>query len=328
MAGRARSMADREMAGDAVDVRAPHGKHARAAFSFGADFRGKVLRDEPMGKHTTYRIGGPARWFITVESLDALSRALRECARLDVPWTVVGQGSNLLVADRGYDGAVIVLSGEFKRFSFDEDAVRFTAGAALSLARIVQEAYHLGVSGLEFAVGTPGSLGGAVRMNAGNRTDWIGSRVASVTTFAPAGGLRRYRGQDIAWGYRRSSLPSDEVVVEVELACERGQAMRIQQKMEAALRRRKERQPMGMPSCGSVFRNPEGASAGDLIERCGLKGERVGGAQISQVHANFIVNTGGATASDVATLMKRARDEVIRVHGIELQPEVRFLGFA
>ena len=104
--------------------------------------------------------------------------------------------------------------------------------------------------------------------------------------------------------------------------------LRIQQKMEAALRRRKERQPLGMPSCGSVFRNPEGASAGDLIERCGLKGARVGGAQISQVHANFIVNTGGASASDVATLMKRARDEVIRVHGIELQPEVRFLGFA
>jgi UDP-N-acetylmuramate dehydrogenase len=280
-----------------------------------------------MAAHTTYRIGGPARWLITVESLEALSQTLRECDRMGIDWTVVGRGSNLLVADEGYDGAVIVLSGEFKRWSFDQETVRFSAGAALSLARLVQEAYHLGVSGLEFAVGTPGSLGGALRMNAGNRTDWIGARVVSVTTFGLPGGLRRYRGDEISWEYRRSSIPRDEVVVECELACEHGQAPRIEQKMEDALSRRKERQPLGMPSCGSVFRNPDGASAGDLIEQCGLKGRCVGGAQISEVHANFIVNTGGATAADVATLIKMARDEVMRVHGIELWPEVRFLGF-
>ena len=312
----------------AVRGDAPRGKHARIPFDFGDAFRGRVLHDEPMSRHTTYRIGGPARWFVTVESLDALSRTLRECFREDVPWTVVGQGSNLLVADTGYDGAVIVLSGEFKRWSFDEDTMQFSAGAALSLARIVQEAYRLGVSGLEFAVGTPGSLGGALRMNAGNRTEWIGSHVVSVTTFGLSGGLRRYRGSDIVWEYRRSSLPADEVVVECEIRCEQGQAPRIQQKMERALRRRKERQPLGMPSCGSVFRNPDNASAGDLIEQCGLKGRRMGGAQISDVHANFIVNTGGATAQDVASLIKLARDEVMRVHGIELWPEVRFLGFA
>lgn len=306
---------------------APRGRHARVPFDFGEGFRGQVLRDEPMSRHTTYRIGGPARWFVVVESLDALSKSLRECARMGVDWTVVGQGSNLLVADGGYDGAVIVLSGEFKRWSFDEETSRFSVGAALSLARIVQEAYHLGVSGLEFAVGTPGSIGGALRMNAGNRNDWIGARVVSVTTFGLSGGLKRYRGDEITWEYRRSSIPRDEVVVECELACERGQAPRIQQKMESALRRRKERQPLGMPSCGSVFRNPDGASAGDLIERCGLKGQCVGGAQISQVHANFIVNTGSATAADVAALIKMARDEVMRVHGIELWPEVRFLGF-
>lgn len=305
----------------------PRGRHARIPFDFGDDFRGQVLHDEPMAKHTTYRIGGPARWFITVESLDALSKSMRECVRLGVDWTVVGQGSNLLVADAGYDGAVIVLSGEFKRWSFDESTTRFTVGAALSLARIVQEAYHLGVSGLEFAVGTPGSIGGALRMNAGKRSDWIGSRVVSVTTFGLSGGLKRYRGDEVTWEYRRSSIPRDEVVVECELACEPGQPLRIQQKMESALRLRKERQPLGMPSCGSVFRNPEGASAGNLIEQCGLKGQRVGGAQISEVHANFIVNTGGATAADVAALIKMARDEVMRVHGIELWPEVRFLGF-
>lgn len=311
----------------AADAR-PRGRHARIPFDFGQGFRGTVRRDEPMSRHTTYRIGGPARWFATVESLEALSAVLRECGRLDVPWTVVGQGSNLLVADEGYDGCVVVLSGEFKAWSFDEAEGRFTVGAAAPLGRIVQEAYRRGVSGLEFAVGTPGTVGGAICMNAGNRTQWIGARVASVTTFAPEAGLRRLRGSDIEWGYRRSSLPAGEVVVECELACQPGQPLRIQQDMEAALARRKQRQPLGMPSCGSVFRNPEGESAGDLLERCGLKGRRVGGAQVSELHANFIVNTGGATAQDVAALMKIARDEVMRVHGIELRPEVRFLGFA
>lgn len=300
----------------------------RAAFAFDESFRGRVLRDEPMSAHTTYRIGGPARYFVTVESLDALSRVLRECARCGIAWTAVGQGSNLLVADGGYDGAVIVLSGEFRQWSFDEQALRFSAGAALPLARIVQEAYHLGVSGLEFAVGIPGTVGGALRMNAGTRREWIGARVDSVTTFSLKGGLRRYWGEDLSWGYRHSSLPADEVVVECEIACEQGQGVRIQQRMEAALARRKQRQPLSMPSCGSVFRNPEGHSAAALIEQAGLKGYRVGGAQISGIHANFIVNVGGATAADVAACMKKARDEVMGAYGIELRPEVRFLGFA
>lgn len=300
----------------------------RGAFEFGESFRGKVARNEPMSGHTTYRIGGPARFVVTVETLDALSRVLRECARLGLPWVPVGQGSNLLVADEGYDGVVVLLSGDFRRWSFDENALRFTVGAGVTLARLVQEAYHLALSGFEFAVGIPGTVGGALRMNAGTREDWIGSRVVSVTTFSLKGGLRRYHGDEIAWQYRRSSLPNDEVVVECELACQRGMAGRIQQRMEEALRRRKQRQPLGMPSCGSVFRNPQDGSAGDLIEQAGLKGYRVGGAQISQVHANFIVNTGGASAADVAACMKKARDEVMGAYGIELRPEVRFLGFA
>jgi UDP-N-acetylmuramate dehydrogenase len=164
-------------------------------------------------------------------------------------------------------------------------------------------------------------------MNAGNRVEGIGAHVVSVTTFSLKGGLRRYRGDEVLWEYRRSSLPRDEVVVECELSCTKGQPLRIQQKMEDALRLRKEHQPLGKPSCGSVFRNPEGASAGKLIEQVGLKGFCMGGAQISPVHANFIVNTGNATAADVAGCMKRARDGVMAAYGIELRPEVRFLGF-
>ncbi len=317
-----------ELADDEPLRHARHARHARAPFDFPDGFRGRVRHDEPMEGHTSYRIGGPARWFVSVESLDALSRALRECDRAEIPWTVVGQGSNLLVADEGYDGAVIVLSGEFKQWSFDEDSTSFTVGAAISLARIVQEAYRLGVSGLEFAVGIPGSVGGAVHMNAGSRTEWMNTRILWLTTFSLANGLKRYRVDDLEWGYRHSSLPADEVVLECCIAGTRGQERRIRKAMEEALRRRKDTQPLGIPSCGSVFRNPPGESAGALIEKCGLSGARVGGAQISPLHANFIVNTGGAHSSDVAALMKMARDEVMSAYGIELQPEVRFLGLS
>ncbi len=305
-----------------------HARHARAPFDFPDGFRGRVRHDEPMERHTSYRIGGPARWFVSVESLDALSLALRECDRAEIPWTIVGQGSNLLVADTGYDGAVIVLSGEFKQWSFDKDTTTFTVGAAVSLARIVQEAYRQGLSGLEFAVGIPGSIGGAVRMNAGNRSEWMSSRILWLTTFSLASGLKRYHVDDLEWGYRQSTLPSDEIVLECGIVGVCGQGRRIREAMEAALRRRKDAQPLGVPSCGSVFCNPPGESAGALIARCGLAGACVGGAQISPLHANFIVNTGGACSSDVAALMKMARDEVMSAYGIELQPEVRFLGFA
>lgn len=304
------------------------GRHAAPPFVYGADFDGAVRRDEPMSRHTTYRIGGPARYYIEVNSLSALARVMEDCARFATPWALVGQGSNLLVADKGFDGAAIALKGEFRHWTFDEERMRYVVGAGMMLSRMVQEAYHQGLSGLEFAVGTPGTVGGALRMNAGTRTQWIGQRVASVTTYSVDGGLRRRLGSEIAWGYRFSSIPADEVVVECELAVEHGAEVLIRSRMDGALTRRKKSQPMGMPSCGSVFRNPEGASVGKMIEQLGLKGTSVGGAQISTVHANFIVNKGGATAADVLELMHLVQDKVREAYGIELQPEVRFLGFA
>lgn len=307
---------------------AERGRHAAPPFVYGTDFDGRVRADEPMSRHTTYRIGGPARYFIEANSLSALARVMEDCARLNVPWALVGQGSNLLVSDKGFDGAVVVLKGEFRRWTFDEERMRYAAGAGMMLSRLVQEAYHQGLSGLEFAVGTPGTIGGALRMNAGTRNQWIGQRVASVTTYSVNGGLRRRLGSEIEWDYRYSSIPADEVVVECELMVEHGAEVLIRSRMDGALARRKKSQPMGMPSCGSVFRNPAGASVGDLIERAGLKGTSVGGAQISTVHANFIVNKGGATAVDVLELMHLAQDKVKEAYGIELQPEVRFLGFA
>ncbi len=180
---------------------------------------------------------------------------------------------------------------------------------------------------MEFATGTPGTLGGALRMNAGSADDWIGSRVRSVTSLAPDGSLLKRMGSEVSWGYRATSFPVGEAILECELVLKEGDPFFIQGKMEGSLARRKKTQPLGQPSCGSVFRNPEGHSAAKLIDEAGLKGASVGGAQISTKHANFIVNTGKATAADVVALIELARERVERDHGIELTPEVKFLGF-
>lgn len=294
---------------------------------FDDDFDGVVRLDEPMARHTTYRIGGPARAFVEVNSLAALGSVLGVCEREGLSWYAVGKGSNLLVADEGFDGVAIALAGEFREWQFDDDEQSVVVGAGTMLSRLVQEVFHRGYSGLEFAVGTPGTVGGALVQNAGTRDDWIGSRVQSVTTYRASEGLHRYTASDLAWGYRTSSFRPDELIVECELKLERAFAGNINERMSSLLERRRGNQPLDRHSCGSVFRNPEGHSAGALIESVGLKGARSGGAEISDKHANFIVNAGGATAADVMRLIRTAREEVRRRYGIELETEVKFLGF-
>lgn len=294
---------------------------------FDDDFEGTIRLDEPMARHTTYRIGGPVRAFVEVNSIAALGALLKVCADENLSWFVAGKGSNLLVSDEGYDGVVITLAGEFRSWCFDDEAQHVVVGAGTMLSRLVQEVFHHGYSGMEFAVGTPGTVGGALVQNAGTRKDWLGSRVVSVTTYDAEVGLKRYSASDLSWGYRKSSFLPNEVIVECELKLERAFSGNIHERMSTLLSRRKASQPLEFPSCGSVFRNPEDASAGALIESVGLKGKTYGGACISEKHANFIVNTGNASAEDVLTLIKMAREEVRRRYGIELETEVRFLGF-
>ncbi|MED9873437.1 MAG: UDP-N-acetylmuramate dehydrogenase [Eggerthellaceae bacterium] len=294
---------------------------------FDDDFEGTIRLDEPMARHTTYRIGGPVRAFAEVNSIAALGALLKVCADENLSWFVAGKGSNLLVSDEGYDGVVITLAGEFRSWCFDDEAQHVVVGAGTMLSRLVQEVFHHGYSGMEFAVGTPGTVGGALVQNAGTRKDWLGSRVVSVTTYDAEVGLKRYSASDLSWGYRKSSFLPNEVIVECELKLERAFSGNIHERMSTLLSRRKASQPLEFPSCGSVFRNPEDASAGALIESVGLKGKTCGGACISEKHANFIVNTGNASAEDVLTLIKMAREEVRRRYGIELETEVRFLGF-
>ena len=291
-----------------------------------AQLQGGVLADERMHRHTSYRIGGPAALFITCDSYADLRVANAVLREEGVPWVIMGRGSNVLVSDEGYGGAVITLGKEFRRFALDEDD-RLHVGAGAVLQRIVTEAFDRGLSGLEFAVGIPGTVGGAVSMNAGTSERWIGSVVDEVVTFRPGEGLVRYAGADIAWFYRGSNIPPREIILEATFALTPGDERAVKLAMENMRARRTAAQPLERPSCGSVFRNPPEQKASHLVETCGLKGYTVGGAQVSEKHANFIVNTGRATAADVTKVIVHVMNEVRGRHGVELRPEVKFLGF-
>ena len=309
---------------------AAHARHASPLerLLLSEAFDGEALVREPMARHTSYRIGGPADLFVRADSLCAARQVMEACAEAGVPCMAVGRGTNLLVSDEGFSGVILTLGRDFKRMATDLAAGRITAGGAVLLSAVVQEAMRQELSGLEFAVGTPGTVGGAVRMNAGSREEWMGSVVSSVVLITADAGIRRIGARQISWEYRRTSIPADAVIAECEISMKESDPFFIRGRMEANMARRKKSQPLGFPSCGSVFKNPEGASAAKLIDDLGLKGKTIGGAQVSEVHANFIVNTGGAKASDVVDLMELVRSEVEKAYGITLEPEVRLLGFS
>ncbi len=296
---------------------------------FGAEgFDGAVFLNEPLSQHTTYRIGGPARYFVQADSLGALKNVIAACEADCLPWMILGRGSNVLVSDEGFDGVMISLGRDFRGCRYDEERHIVIAGAAVSLPAVVQEAFRRSLAGLEFAVGTPGTVGGALRMNAGSRDHWIGHQVVSVTTYMPNRGLVKRGSDEMQWGYRSSSFEPDEIILECELALKPTDSFFIRGKMEANLAARRKNQPLSQPSCGSVFKNPPGESSAALIEEAGLKGMRRGGAQVSEKHANFIVNEGNATAQDVRSLIELIQAKVYERYGIQLQTEVKFVGFA
>lgn len=288
-----------------------------------------VVCGEKLSRRTSWRIGGPAAMLAVCHTPLALARVIETLGAQDVDWVVMGKGSNVLVADEGFDGCVIVLGREFSRIEVSPDDTTVTAGAAVALSRVVTEAMKASLSGLEFACGIPGTFGGAISMDAGTRREWMGPLVRSLVVLRPGTGLMRLEGKDVSWGYRWSGLGPADIVLEATLELRQGVREEISRDMEARLARRRATQPMGRPTCGSVFRNPLGQKgAGELIEACGLKGHVVGGAQISKEHANFIVNNGRATAADVLALMRLMRDRVREATGVDLQPEVKFIGFA
>ena len=286
-----------------------------------------VLRDEKLSRRTSYRIGGPARLLVLVHSYAALGKVVDVLAEEHVDWVILGKGSNVLASDAGYEGAVIILDDEFARVTVDAEQGAVTAGAGALLSKVVADAAKAELSGLEFCVGIPGTVGGAVSMDAGTRREWIGRCVRDLVVYRPGEGLLRYEGHEIEWGYRCTSIPTSEIILEATFALMKGERAAISADMESRLARRRRTQPMGKPTCGSVFRNPTDGSAGKLVEACGCKGLSSGRAQISTEHANFIVNNGGASAADVLSLIQLMHDSVLANSGVDLRCEVKLLGF-
>lgn len=285
----------------------------------------ELVADAPLAQNTTYRIGGPADLLVTVHTYAGLVRTLRTLAIEGVPWVVLGRGSNILVSDAGYRGCVIKLGREFSRMSVDGSSI--CAGSAVMLTKLVNESLSKELSGLECCAGIPGSVGGAVSMDAGSRHKWIGSVVSDVVTYHPSTGMKRYLGSEIEWGYRWCSIPANEIILEATFALTPSSKQAIANEMNRLMARRRATQPMGKPCCGSVFKNPGDRSVGALLDSCGLKGYRVGGAMVSPTHANFVVNEAHATAADVVSVMKHMHGQVKERYGIDLMPEVKFLGF-
>jgi UDP-N-acetylmuramate dehydrogenase len=300
-----------------------------AAAHLRQELGGKVTRDAPSAGLTTYRCGGPLAVLVRAETegdLFAVADALAADAPVDV--LVVGRGSNLLVADAGFPGVAVVLAGDFERLTLDAPSALAEAGGAVPLPVLARRSAAAGVRGLEFFVGIPGSVGGAVRMNAGGH----GSETRDVLCAARVCDLDRAEMRDadldgLSLGYRTSALGAREVVTAARFAGARDDPDACGRRIDEIVRWRREHQPGGQ-NAGSVFTNPEGDAAGRLIDQCGLKGLRIGGAVVSDKHANFFVAEPGARAADVRALVVEVQRRVEAATGVRLEPELRFVGFA
>lgn len=285
--------------------------------------RGEHLRDAPLAQRTAIRVGGPADLLVRPADPEALGALLRVAGELGVPLSVLGGGANTLVADAGVRGLVLRLPQDFPGEEVDGERLVLSAGAPT--ARLPARAHAHGLTGMEFIAGIPGTLGGAVAMNAGTRLGEMKDLVTRVE-LATADGAGWVPAADLGFAYRTCRLPPGAVVTRVELRLRPGDVARSAALMREDRERRRRTQPLDRPTFGSTFTNPPGDFAGRLIEAAGLKGHRVGNATWSDVHANFIVNLGGATAADVLALIRLARQRVLEQAGIRLETEVRFLG--
>lgn len=285
----------------------------------------ELLLEEPMAKHTSFRIGGPADVLAQPGNEAELAELLKRAAHHAVPVTLVGNGSNLLVRDKGIRGLVIKLSNLFSSITVEGNVLTF--GSGISLAMASKKAASLSLSGLEFAVGIPGTIGGAVYMNAGAYDGEMAKVVTSVQVMDRQGQSSQLKADELDFSYRHTALQNSGLIVtSVTVSLQPGEAESIKAKMDDFSQRRIAKQPLELPSAGSMFKRPVGYFAGTLIEQTGLKGYTVGGAQVSTKHAGFVVNVGGATAKDVLQLIRDVQDRVLAVQGVQLEPEVLVLG--
>ena len=286
----------------------------------------ELRENEPMSRHTTFRIGGPARLMALPRDRKEAAAAVRAAAELGIRPFFLGNGSNLLVADGGYEGFIVKLTGLDQTREVNR---RLRAESGISLARLAMAAWGRGLTGLEFAHGIPGTLGGGVAMNAGAYGGEMSQVLTAVTFLDEAGQVITLPAQECALTYRHSLFTDhpERLILEAEFELAQGVPTLIKIRMDELAQKRRAKQPLDQPSAGSTFKRPEGHFAAALIEQCGLKGLSVGGAQVSEKHAGFVVNRGGATAEDVLRLMEQVRERVLRDTGVELEPEVKLLGF-
>lgn len=293
-------------------------------------FRGRLVRDFPLSRLTTYRLGGRAGLYaepVSVTDLEALGEALRGADAGDTPALVLGRGSNLVVSDRGWPGVVVRLGPAFSRIAADEDEGVVEVGAATPLPHLANWAARRGLAGAEFAVAIPGSLGGGVRMNAGAHGREIGEVLVAARVFdLDRLELRERPAAHFEFRYRGSNLLDGQLVLDARLGLSLEEPGEVKRRMESYRRHRARTQPGAVQNAGSVFKNPPGDHAGRLVEAAGLKGFAVGGAAVSELHANFFLAHEGARAQDVYELVAQVRLRVLEMFGVELEPEIRFVG--
>src|SRR5258708_6024755 len=288
------------------------------------EFRERLKVNQSLAEFTSFRIGGPADLFITVEDEAELMRAKSAAHRAGVPVFCLGHGTNLLVSDRGIRGLVIRLGEGFNKISIDD--VKVTAGAGVDFGELVETVVELGLAGLEFGEGIPGTVGGGLVMNAGAFGGEIARVVTLVHGVTEAGEAIALTKDDVKFAYRRTDLPPHFIITRVDFELARSDRERLMARVAELKAKRASRQPRGVPNAGPIFKNPPGNFAGKLLEGAGLKGTRLGGAAFSDQHANFIVNLGGAQAAEVLALIDMARVKVKEQSGVLLEPEVRLVG--
>ena len=288
------------------------------------EIRGEVRFKEPLSFHTSLRIGGPADIFVVPQDVDDIRHALLFADREQLPVVTLGGGNNLLVTDRGVRGVVLKLEGCLGRSEFHgEEAV---TGAGASLSALIREAAALNLGGLECLVGIPATIGGALAMNAGTPDGSIGDFVSAVYFLHPDGSLGEFKPGTGAFTYRTFQVTDGSVLIGCRLQLHRRPFAEIQKDIKQRLKRKKATQPLALASAGCVWKNPGGDPASRLIEKVGLKGKRLNGAEVSSKHANFIVNRGGAASNDVLALMQLTRERVLAHFGVTLEPEIRIIG--
>lgn len=285
----------------------------------------KVLLQEPMSCHTTFRIGGPAELFLMPSTVEDVGAVIKVCREENLPYFILGNGSNLLVSDEGYRGVVIQMYKNLGAVQVEETFIRAQAGALLS--GIAAAAREASLTGFEFAAGIPGTLGGAVVMNAGAYGGEMRDVLKEAMILTKDGTIKRLLSEDLEMGYRTSVVKRLEyIVLEAVISLEKGDQTAISERMRELARQRISKQPLEYPSAGSTFKRPEGYFAGKLIMDAGLRGYQVGGAQVSEKHCGFVINAGNATAQDVYRLMQDVQERVMDKFGVQLEPEVKFLG--